>query len=291
MQGLHFLTKTAVLIFVLTAAILVQQTDCLTMSTSSNMISSKKLINTASAVVPDAVEGLLLTDSRLRRVSDLNIVVRRDIDSAKTKYVSIICGGGAGHEPAHAGFVGEGMLSAAVFGNVFASPSVSAILAAIRVCSGSKGVLLIVKNYTGDKLNFGMALEKAKQEKIDIKMVIVDDDCALPVGKGITGGRGVAGTVFVHKIAGAAAAAGCSLDEVYSEASNAVKLIGTLGIALTTCTVPGAPTSQRLAGPRTYEVRSALSMHSQKDSELQYFNSLSYMSISTRLLGRHGNSR
>lgn len=257
MQRLRLLFDVAIWIFVLAIAKLVQQTDCLSMSIPNSMISSKKLINTASAVVPDAVEGLLLTDSRLRRVSNLNIVVRRDIDSAKRKYVSIICGGGAGHEPAHAGFVGEGMLSAAVFGNVFASPSVSAILAAIRVCSGSKGVLLIVKNYTGDKLNFGMALEKAKQEKIDIKMVIVDDDCALPVGKGITGGRGVAGTVFVHKIAGAAAAAGCSLDEVYAEASNAVKLIGTLGIALTTCTVPGAPTSQRLAGPRTYEVRPA----------------------------------
>lgn len=227
------------------------------MSIPSTHISSKKLINSPSQVVPDAVEGLLLTDSRLRRVSNLNIVVRSDIESAKKKYVSIICGGGAGHEPAHAGFVGEGMLSAAVFGNVFASPSVSAILAAIRVCSGPKGVLLIVKNYTGDKLNFGMAMEKAKREKIDVRMVIVDDDCALPVGKGITGGRGVAGVVFVHKIAGAAAAAGRSLAEVHAEATNSVKLIGTLGIALTTCTVPGAPSSQRLAGPRTYEVKKA----------------------------------
>ena len=226
----------------------------LSMSSSNPVILSKKLINAPSDVVPDAVEGLLLTDSRLRRVSNLNIVVRSDIETAKLQYVSIISGGGAGHEPAHAGFVGEGMLSAAVFGNVFASPSVSAILAAIRVCSGPKGVLLIVKNYTGDKLNFGMAMEKAKQEKIDVKMVIVDDDCALPVGKGITGGRGVAGTVFVHKIAGAAALAGLSLSEVHLEAVNCVKLIGTLGIALTTCTVPGAPSSQRLSGPRTYEV-------------------------------------
>ena len=224
------------------------------MSSINPLIYSKKLINSPSGVVPDAVEGLLLTDSRIRRVANLNIVVRCDIESAKQKYVSIISGGGAGHEPAHAGFVGEGMLSGAIFGNVFASPSVSAILAAIRVCSGSKGVLLIVKNYTGDKLNFGMAMEKARQEKINVKMVIVDDDCALPVGKGITGGRGVAGTVFVHKVAGAAAAAGLSLEEVHAEATNSVKLIGTLGVALTTCTIPGAPSSQRLSGPRTYEV-------------------------------------
>ena len=224
------------------------------MSSINPLIYPKKLINSPSGVVPDAVEGLLLTDSRIRRVANLNIVVRCDIESAKQKYVSIISGGGAGHEPAHAGFVGEGMLSGAIFGNVFASPSVSAILAAIRVCSGSKGVLLIVKNYTGDKLNFGMAMEKARQEKINVKMVIVDDDCALPVGKGITGGRGVAGTVFVHKVAGAAAAAGLSLEEVHAEATNSVKLIGTLGVALTTCTIPGAPSSQRLSGPRTYEV-------------------------------------
>jgi dihydroxyacetone kinase len=111
-----------------------------------------------------------------------------------------------------------------------------------------------VKNYTGDRLNFGMAMEKAKQEKINVKIVIVEDDCALPVGKGITGGRGVAGTVFVHKVAGAAAAAGLSLDEVHAEASAAAKLIGSLGIALTTCTVPGAPTSQRLADPSVFEV-------------------------------------
>ena len=146
------------------------------------------------------------------------------------------------------------MLTAAVCGNVFASPSVSTILAAIRVCGGSKGVLLVVKNYTGDRLNFGMAMEKAKQEGIACMMVIVDDDCALPRGKGITGGRGVAGTVFVHKVAGAAAAAGLPLAEVHAEASAAVACVGSLGVALSTCTVPGAPPSQRLAAARMYEV-------------------------------------
>ena len=161
---------------------------------------SKKLINDAASCVNDAVEGLLLTDARLMRVGNLNILVRQDILQIRDTYVSIISGGGSGHEPAHAGFVGEGMLSAAVCGNVFASPSVSAIVAAIRVCGGKKGVLLVVKNYTGDRLNFGMAMEKAKQEGIACQMVIVDDDCALQKGKGITGGRGVAGTVFIHKV-------------------------------------------------------------------------------------------
>jgi triose/dihydroxyacetone kinase / FAD-AMP lyase (cyclizing) len=155
----------------------------------------------------------------------------------------------------YAGFVAQGLLSGAVCGNVFASPSVASILAAIRVCGGEPGVLLIVKNYTGDRLNFGMAMEIAKQEGIKCKMVIVEDDCALPVGKGITGGRGVAGTVFVHKIAGAAAAAGKSLDAVHAEAVEVAKSIGSLGIALTTCTIPGQAPSTRLSESSTlYEV-------------------------------------
>lgn len=146
------------------------------------------------------------------------------------------------------------MLTAAVLGNVFASPSVASILAAIRSVAGPKGVLLVVKNYTGDRLNFGMASEIAKQEGIPVMMVIVADDCALPVGKGITGGRGLAGTVFVHKIAGATAAKGGSLLEVHAAASAAAARIGTLGIALTTCTVPGTPASTRLSQAGLIEV-------------------------------------
>lgn len=113
------------------------------------------------------------------------------------------------------GYVGEGMLTAAVAGNVFASPSVSSILACIRKVTGRAGALLIVKNYTGDRLNFGMALEKAVAEGLSVKMVVVADDCALEDGKGITGGRGIAGTVFVHKIAGAVAKRRATLDEVF----------------------------------------------------------------------------
>jgi len=163
-------------------------------------------------------------------------------------------GGGSGHEPAHAGFIGEGMLSGAVLGNVFASPSVASILAAIRIVAGPKGVLIIVKNYTGDRLNFGMAAETAKQEGIDVKLVIVADDCALPLGKGITGGRGLAGTVYVHKVAGAVAASGASLDEVHRAATLATARIGTLGLALSTCSVPGTPASTRLSLPGLIEV-------------------------------------
>lgn len=145
---------------------------------------SKKLINSPQTCVNDSILGLLRINKNLIRIQNLNVLVRKDIESYKTNHVTLISGGGSGHEPAHAGFIGDGCLSAAVLGNVFASPSVSAILATIRICAGDYGVLLIVKNYTGDRLNFGMAMSLALQEGIDIKMVIVEDDCALPEGKG-----------------------------------------------------------------------------------------------------------
>eukprot|EP01032_Pedospumella_encystans_P008873 gene8873-10490_t len=214
----------------------------------------KKLINSPNRCVEEAIEGVLLSDSNLQRVEGLNILIRKDIAAHKANFVSIISGGGSGHEPAHAGFIGEGMLSGAVLGNVFASPSVASILAAIRIVAGPKGVLIIVKNYTGDRLNFGMAAETAKQEGIDVKLVIVADDCALPLGKGITGGRGLAGTVYVHKVAGAVAASGASLDAVHTAATLATARIGTLGLALSTCSVPGTPASTRLSLPGLIEV-------------------------------------
>mmetsp|Transcript_2428 Transcript_2428/g.2548 ORF Transcript_2428/g.2548 Transcript_2428/m.2548 type:complete len:600 (-) Transcript_2428:136-1935(-) len=210
---------------------------------------SKKIINDPSQVVREAVEGCLLSNRDLKTIEGMNILLRADIDTVKKSYVTLISGGGSGHEPAHAGYIGNGMLSAAVLGNCFASPSVNSILAAIRVCAGSHGTLLLVKNYTGDRLNFGMAAEKAKLEGINVKMVIVADDCALKKNKGITGGRGIAGTVLVHKVAGAAAATGLSLQEVFDQASAAAASIATLGIAFSTCTVPGCPPSTRLDGP------------------------------------------
>jgi dihydroxyacetone kinase len=144
---------------------------------------SKKLINNPSNCVNEAIEGILLTNSTVKRLGSLNVLIRSDIDEYKQDFVTLISGGGSGHEPAHAGYIGHGMLSAAVLGNVFASPSVSSIFATIKRCAGRKGVLVIVKNYTGDRLNFGMAIEKARGEGIDARMVIVEDDCALPLGQ------------------------------------------------------------------------------------------------------------
>eukprot|EP00038_Savillea_parva_P012412 m.204500 g.204500 ORF g.204500 m.204500 type:complete len:607 (-) comp22552_c0_seq1:145-1965(-) len=211
---------------------------------------AKKFINNPTDVVDEMIEGVLATSPWLCKVAGHNVLVRKDIESVRERQVTLISGGGSGHEPAHAGYVGEGMLSAAVLGGMFASPSVSAILAAIQTCTvrGAPGCLLIVKNYTGDRLNFGLAVEKARSEGLNVEMVVVADDCALPRDKGITGRRGVAGTVFVHKVAGAAAAVGLPLDSVHAEALSAAESVGTLGVALSTCTLPGQPVSNRLQG-------------------------------------------
>jgi triose/dihydroxyacetone kinase / FAD-AMP lyase (cyclizing) len=137
---------------------------------------------------------------------------RTDWDRSK---VALVSGGGSGHEPSHAGFVGQGMLTAAVCGEVFASPSVDAVLAGILAVTGKAGCLLIVKNYTGDRLNFGLAAERARALRLKVSMVIVDDDVALP---DLPQARGVAGTLFVHKIAGALAEQGADLDTVTAAA-------------------------------------------------------------------------
>ena len=230
------------------------------------MSATKKIIDTVDGIVDDAVEGLLLTYPLLARVSDVsNVVVRRDVSLVRDSQVTLISGGGSGHEPAHAGFIGEGMLTGAVLGNVFASPSVSQILACIRVCGGRHGVLLVVKNYTGDRLNFGMAMERARSEGILVEMVVVADDSALKEGKGITGGRGVAGACFVHKVAGAAALSGAPLAEVCKEAMECAESVRSLGVALTTCTVPGAPPSDRLLDDSIYEV--GLGIHGEPGRE------------------------
>lgn len=221
---------------------------------------AKNLFNQPETCVEDAIQGLLLSNENLSRVGSHNVLVRSDIEDYRQAHVTVISGGGSGHEPAHAGFIGNGMLSAAVLGNVFASPPTSAVLAAIVACAGPKGVLVIVKNYTGDRLNFGMACEKAELMGIRVKMVIVADDCALPVGKGITGGRGIAGTALVHKIAGflssqtASMDIEASLDFVYQQTLTCSKAVRSLGVALSTCNVPGSEPSQRLAHPTAIEI-------------------------------------
>ncbi|CAM9723326.1 unnamed protein product [Ectocarpus sp. 12 AP-2014] len=183
---------------------------------------------------------------RLTKLPDHDVVLRADVSTIKERQVTLISGGGSGHEPAFAGYVGDGMLTAAVCGGVFASPAASAVLEAIRAACGPLGCLVLVMNYTGDRLNFGMAVERAKAEGYKVRMHVVADDCALPRDKGITGRRGVAGTVLVAKVAGAAAEAGLSLEEVLAETASASQNVGTLGVALTTCTLPGQRPSSRL---------------------------------------------
>lgn len=201
----------------------------------------KKLINDVSAVVPDMLDGLAALNPRLSLLHGGSIVVRADVESAAARgEVALISGGGSGHEPAHGGYVGAGMLSAAVAGEVFTSPSTDAVLDAIRAVAGAAGALLIVKNYTGDRFNFGLAAEIARAEGIPTEMVIVADDVALTASGDHAGRRGLAGTVLVHKIAGAAAAAGRTLPEVAQIARDVAGALGTMGVALTPCTVPAA---------------------------------------------------
>ena len=201
----------------------------------------KKLINDVTAVVPEMLAGLALLNPGLVLLGDGRIAVRADARKPTALgQVALVSGGGSGHEPAHAGYVGPGMLSAAVAGEVFTSPSTDAVLEALRAVAGPKGVLLIVKNYTGDRLNFGLAAEIARGEGTPVELVVVAEDVALSADGPHAGRRGLAGTVLVHKIAGAAAAEGRSLTEVAELARAAAARLGTMGVALSPSTVPAA---------------------------------------------------
>ncbi|MED6221454.1 hypothetical protein PIB30_054884 [Stylosanthes scabra] len=218
---------------------------------------AKKLINNPDDVVTEFIEGLVETYPGLQYLDgfpQVKVVLRADVSSATNDKVAVISGGGSGHEPAHAGYVGEGMLTAAICGDVFASPPVDSILAGIRAVTGPMGCLLIVKNYTGDRLNFGLAAEQAKAEGYKVETVIVGDDCALPPPRGVAGRRGLAGTILVHKVAGAAAAAGLPLAKVAAEAKHASELVGTMGVALTVCTLPGQEVTSDRLGPGKIEL-------------------------------------
>ena len=200
---------------------------------------SRFFFNDRKQLVNDAIEGMVISAPhgnlvRLDIDPAIRIVARADWDKSR---VAVISGGGSGHEPAHAGFVGKGMLTAAVCGDVFASPSVDAVLNAIVAVTGDRGCLLIVKNYTGDRLNFGLAAEKAKRYGLKVEMVIVADDIALPDNKQP---RGIAGTALVHKIAGYAAEHGKSLSEVRDIAQQACDSVWSLGLAMETCNLPGS---------------------------------------------------
>ncbi len=204
----------------------------------------KKLINDPSDVVPQALAGLAAAHPDLRVDLDHRIVVRAD--RPRSGKVGLVSGGGSGHEPLHAGFVGPGMLDAACCGEIFTSPVPDQILAATQAVDGGAGVLHIVKNYTGDVLNFDLAAELAAAEGIEVESVLVDDDVAVQNSTWTAGRRGVGSTLVVEKVAGAAAEAGCSLAEVASLARRVVAQGRSMGIALTSCTVPahGRPTFQ-----------------------------------------------
>lgn len=203
----------------------------------------KSFTNKQSEIVSESIEGLLSNGKLavLDRFPEIRVVVRKDWDKSR---VALISGGGSGHEPAHAGFVGEGMLTAAVCGDIFASPSVDAVLSAIMAVTGDAGCLLIIKNYTGDRLNFGLAAEQARSMGYKVETVTVGDDIAL--GEDVQR-RGVAGTLFVHKIAGYYAAKGCSLEEVAAIARRVAESTMSIGLALTECQMFHGVKEARLA--------------------------------------------
>lgn len=201
----------------------------------------KKIINKPEDVVLEMCKGMVLAHPELNLIEKYKVIKKEQINKSK---VSIISGGGSGHEPAHAGYVGKGMLDAAVCGDVFASPSQIQIYQAIKETASDKGTLLVIKNYSGDMMNFKNAAYLAEEDGIQVDYVKVDDDIAVQDSLYTVGRRGVAGTVLVHKIAGAAAERGYDLPKVKEAAENAIANVKSIGFGLTSCTVPakGTPT-------------------------------------------------
>ena len=198
----------------------------------------KKLINSPDRLVDEALAGVALAHADLVRVESPNIVVRRD--APRPGKVGVISGGGSGHEPMHGGFVGRGMLDAACPGAVFTSPVPDQMLAATQAVNGGAGVLHIVKNYTGDIMNFELAAELAKAEGIEVEAVVIADDVAVKDSLYTAGRRGVGGTVLAEKIVGAAAEEGADLATVKALCEGVQANVRSMGMALTSCTVPAA---------------------------------------------------
>ena len=199
----------------------------------------KKLINNPNEVLQDMIKGITYAHSEyLRKLDGFDVLVRKN-SPIKGK-VGLVSGGGSGHEPAHGGYVGHGMLDAAVCGAVFTSPTPDQVFEAIKAVDGGEGVLLVIKNYSGDIMNFEMAKDMAEMEGIKVETVVVNDDVAVEDSLYTAGRRGIAGTVFVHKIAGAKAETGASLEEVKRVADKVVENVRSMGMALTSCTVPAA---------------------------------------------------
>lgn len=195
----------------------------------------KKLINDPGNVVSDMLRGMEQAHPELVYHEELEVISRVKTDKQK---VGLVSGGGSGHEPAHAGYVGYGMLDAAVSGNVFASPSPDRIIKGIEEANSGKGVLLIIKNYSGDIMNFGMAKDIAEMDDIEVETVVVKDDVAVEDSTYSAGRRGIAGTVFVHKIAGAKAEQGADLKEVKRVAQKTIDNVSSMGMAMAPCILP-----------------------------------------------------
>ena len=198
----------------------------------------KKMINNPDNIVDEMLNGMVAAHpDYVKRVDGCDVLVRANGSQGK---VVLISGGGSGHEPAHGGYVGKGMLDGAVAGAMFTSPTPDQVYEAIKAADGGKGVLLVIKNYTGDVMNFEMAADMAADEGIEVEKVVVNDDVAVENSTWTTGRRGIAGTIFVHKCAGACAEKGGSLAEVKAVAEKVIANVRSMGMALAPCTVPAA---------------------------------------------------
>ena len=203
----------------------------------------KKLINEPEDVVDEMLDGMVAAHpQQVRRLDGIEVLVRAD--GPVENKVGIISGGGSGHEPTHAGYLGPGMLDGAAAGEMFTSPTADQLGETIEACDGGEGVLCVVKNYEGDVMNFDTAAEMADMEGVEVTQVVVNDDVAVEDSLYTSGRRGVCGTIFVHKVAGAKAAQAGSLSEVAAVAEKAIDRVGTMGMALTSCVTPekGEPT-------------------------------------------------
>jgi dihydroxyacetone kinase, DhaK subunit len=199
----------------------------------------KKIINSPDLVVEDMLKGMVAAHPQyIMKLENANVLVR--VSKESNGKVALVSGGGSGHEPAHGGYVGKGMLDAAVAGAVFTSPTPDQVYEAIKATDSGKGVLLVIKNYTGDIMNFEMAMDMAEMEGINVNAVVVNDDVAVENSTYTAGRRGIAGTIFVHKIAGAKAETGASLDEVTKVAEKVITNVRSMGMAISSCIVPAA---------------------------------------------------
>lgn len=232
----------------------------------------KKMYNLVENIVSEMVQGLVKGNEKyLEQISELPVIVRKKRKEGK---VALISGGGSGHEPAHAGYVGEGMLDAAVVGEIFTSPSADKVYEAIKKVDSGKGVLLIIKNYSGDIMNFDMAAEMAEMEGILVGKIVVDDDIAVENSTYTVGRRGIAGTVLVHKIVGAAAELGYSLEELEKLGKKVIANLKTMGIALKPCFVP--TNGKESFELKEDEVEIGLGIHGEPGTHREKFQGANY---------------